>query len=332
MIDVSDQGIQGDLMKGISLRSICLVLLSVLTVGACSGDPEVGSQDALARGDKLAAQGSFNEAIVEYRRAVQLAPRSGKARQKLGDAYFKNKNMDGALTELVAAADLLPTDIEAQLRASELSLLVGRFDDARGRAEKVLALDPKNIEAQIVKGNAMAGLKDVSGAIAQLEAAIRTDPSRGASYANLGGLQVAKGDLVAAEAALKKAVSLDSESVVARLALRTSIGPRIEAAAESLIKEALVRPEECAEPGTELPVFPSGGGRRGGPSECWQRGRHGPDASLALADYYIVTGGRRREGLAAEHGAGTTRTVRPAQSCALRRWAFGLGIAKKPIA
>ena len=57
----------------------------------------------------------------------------------------------------------------------------------------MLATDDKNLDAQIVRGNALAGLKDLDGAIAEYEQAITVDPSRADAYINMGTIQFAQG-------------------------------------------------------------------------------------------------------------------------------------------
>ena len=116
-------------------------------------------------------------------------------------------------------ADLMPGDAAAQLKAGQLLLLAAKFEDAKTRAEKVLALDSKNVEAQILKGNAAAGLKDLNGAFDDINEAIKLEPKNARAYANLGAIEMQKGRAAEAEAAFKRAVEVDSTSVVAQLAL-----------------------------------------------------------------------------------------------------------------
>ena len=117
------------------------------------------------------------------------------------------------------AADLLPGNADVQVKAANFLLLAGQFEDAKARAERVLAVAPNNVEAQIAKGNALAGLKNLDAAVAEIEGAIRESPDRSASYANLAALELARGNRDQAEAAFKKAIEIDRKSVPARLAL-----------------------------------------------------------------------------------------------------------------
>src|SRR4029077_15895147 len=145
--------------------------------------------------------------------------RFGEARSKLALAYIQTGDGSRALGEAVRAADLLPENVEAQLQAANLLILGGRFADAQDRARKVLERDPHNVRATVALGNALAGLKDLNGAVAQLEEAIRLDPTRSGSYTILATLQVGAGRLKDAETAYQEAVARAPESAPARLAL-----------------------------------------------------------------------------------------------------------------
>jgi tetratricopeptide (TPR) repeat protein len=79
--------------------------------------------------------------------------------------------------------------------------------------------DPKNVDGQILMANALAGLRDLDGAVGQIEEALRIAPERSGAYSNLGALELGRGNRVEAERAFKKAVELQSESIPAHVAL-----------------------------------------------------------------------------------------------------------------
>ena len=81
-----------------------------------------------------------------------------------------------AVREFVRAADLLPDDADLQIQVGNFLLASGRFDDARVRAEQVLNRTPENVDALVLRGNAMAGLKDLDGALTEFEKAAAADP------------------------------------------------------------------------------------------------------------------------------------------------------------
>jgi tetratricopeptide (TPR) repeat protein len=178
----------------------------------------VAAQEATARGDAFAAKEQHREATIEYRRAVQLDPRSGEARRKLAESLFRSNNPAAGARELVRAADLLLSDADLQVRVGALLLAGGRFEDAKARADNALIAAPDHAGAHVLRGSALAGLKELDAGLAELERAIAVDPSRGATYASLGAMELLRGNKEQADAAFQKAVTLSPGSLPARLA------------------------------------------------------------------------------------------------------------------
>ena len=69
---------------------------------------------------------------------------------KLGDIYAQISDGQNAYREYVRAADLLPDNVDAQLKAGALLLLSNQYAEAKTRAETVLRLSPRNPGASSV--------------------------------------------------------------------------------------------------------------------------------------------------------------------------------------
>lgn len=199
-------------------RVLPCMFVGVALAAACSRDPHARMLKFTQSGDAYAAKGKVAEAIIEYRNALDQEPKAVDVRIKLAEAYLRHGEPAHAAEEYIRAADVT-TDPVVQVKAGSLLLLGRRFDDARVRAEKVLTADQKNVDAQILLANALAGLKDLDGAVAQLEEAIKLSPERSQTYANLGQLELSRGRQDAAETAFRRAVELAPKSANARLAL-----------------------------------------------------------------------------------------------------------------
>lgn len=195
-----------------------LCLLSCLSYG-CSQDEQ--KRKALASGDSYAASGKYNEAIIQYRRAIQIDSKDGQVRLRLARTYLKNGDSVEGLREMLRASDLLPGDVATQLALGNLLLGVNRFEDARVTADRVLRQDPRNALAHVLRGNALARLKDLDGALKDMENAISADPADGTAYAGLGAVQLARGDLQSAEESFKKALDVQPDSADLRLSYAT---------------------------------------------------------------------------------------------------------------
>ena len=189
------------------------------------------------------------------------------------------------------AADLLPTDADAQLKAGSMLLAAGRTEDAKARADKVLALSPKNAKALVLRASALAGLTDLDGAITQIQAAIALDPTAG-SQTNLGLFQLAKGRREEAETAFRRAIATDPGSVPARLALGQFLWATGRAEeAEAAFKAALALDAGNVGANRALATFYVASNRAAEAEPYFRKladAGDAPAAKLALAEYYVT--------------------------------------------
>src|SRR4051794_15518293 len=109
------------MMRG---RFRIVILSSVLAVLAtsCSRDVQSRKLRDVASGDRFVAERKYAEAIIEYRKAIQADSNFGEARYKLGRAYESVGDRPNSLSEYVRAADLMPKNVDAQLRAGQFLL------------------------------------------------------------------------------------------------------------------------------------------------------------------------------------------------------------------
>jgi tetratricopeptide (TPR) repeat protein len=274
-------------------RMYGLVLASLLAAAAgCAEDPRLAAQDALARGDEYFKSEQYREATIEYRRAVELDPRSGDARRKLADGFFKANNPAGGFRELVRAADLLPSDADLQVQVGHLLLAGGRFEDAKARAEQALIAQPQHVGAHVLRGSALAGLKELDAGLAEIERAIAADPGRGLTYANLGALHHLRGEDKKAEEAFTEAVELDPTSVGARLAYAQYLmATKRPQDAEAQLKAAFAADARNPIINRILAVFYIGSGRvqEAEPHLVQLAAQTDPSAQLSLAQLYMAS-------------------------------------------
>ena len=268
-----------------------------ICLSACQRDPSAAKKRFLESGDRFAAAGKHAEAVIEYRNALEASPRAGDVRAKLGDALLQTGELAKALTEYVRAADLRPDDAPLQLKAGQLLLLAGRFDEAKRRADKVLEKNALDIGAQLLVANALAGLKDLDGAVTQIEDALRIEPDRSGTYANLGALEMSRGNRDAAQKAFTRAVELQPQSAAPHLAqgiFYWSSGQK--AAAELSLKRALQIDPRNVLTNRALASFYLATNQRSlaqEPLNTLYVVTKTPASAFALSDYYIAVGNDR---------------------------------------
>lgn len=189
----------------------------VLLVSCTSVDPAEEKADGIRRGDALIAEKKFDQAAIQYGRALRHDARDGRLRMKLAEAYVLANEWQRASNEAVRAADLLPDDREVQLRAAELMLSQQRFVDVESRMSAILAQEPGNARALLLKANATARLLNDTWAFYTLADAVR-DPYK--FSAGRGELRpgTAKSVDAAAEALYKEALRVEPGSMDAAIA------------------------------------------------------------------------------------------------------------------
>jgi tetratricopeptide (TPR) repeat protein len=192
------------------------VLCTVVALGCSS---EAARKRYFAEGERYLEAQQFDKAIIEFRNALSYDARWGEARQRLAEALAGNGQPERALAEYLRASELLPDNVPLQLKAAAFLLIAGQYEEVKFRVQRVLQHDPRNVDALILLGNALAGLKDLPGGIAQITEAAALDPARADIFLNLATLQASAGEHQQARAVLERAVQSDARSVNAWLAL-----------------------------------------------------------------------------------------------------------------
>ena len=155
-----------------------------------------------------------------------------------------------------------------------------------------LEVEAKNVEAQILLANALAGLKNLDGAVAELEQAIESNPGRGATYSSLGAMELERGERSASEKAFKRAVELSPATAAPHLALggfywATSQWPDAE---QKLIQALTIEPDNSLahRAAATFFVFTNRADRAEEHLAEWSRSPRRRYPKITLADYYVA--------------------------------------------
>jgi putative PEP-CTERM system TPR-repeat lipoprotein len=283
-------------MKHVSGRVAAFTaILLVLFVGACSRDPQVKARKLVASGDAYLARQELNQAVIEYKRAVQAKPDWAEAHYKLAKAYERQGNPANAYREYARTGDLDLSNVDAQVHAGTLLLAAGEFEGARTRAELALKAAPDNAPANTLLGNALAGLNEMSKAVKQIEQAISLDPTYAPAWTALGAVQFIGGTRERAGAAFKKAVELAPRSIDARLALANyQWASGDTGSAEATLQGALAIDPKSGGVHRALALLYLSTRRATEAEPHFRALASEPGGQLALADYYAGVGNHER--------------------------------------
>ncbi len=123
-------------------RSFELTLLSLwLVLAACGGN-------SFKKGQELMRKGDYNSAILQLRVAEGKHPYDWKIKRALGVAYYKNQQLNFAITKLYQARQLKLDDLPTLLYLGLSYEAAGKLEDANTTFRTLLSL---NIESALRK-------------------------------------------------------------------------------------------------------------------------------------------------------------------------------------
>ena len=97
---------------------IAVLALGVIGLTSCGNDPKT----YIDRGNRFFDARKYDDAELQYRKALQKNPNSGEAWYRLALVELKRNHTSEAYGELQRAADLMPGNIPAAFRLGQLAL------------------------------------------------------------------------------------------------------------------------------------------------------------------------------------------------------------------
>src|SRR6516225_952570 len=175
--------------------------------------------EAVQTAEKYMAAGEYGKAIIEYKNALKVEPRSAELQYKLGQAYVANGQLHEAFLSSSKAIELGPDYVSARIAQGRLYLAANQPDEAMKNAQGVLAKNADNTDAQMLLADAYAGKKNLPEAIKVVEGILQRHPDSIPAYLKLGVFYAWQDRPDAALPQFQKAVNTDPKSVEARQAL-----------------------------------------------------------------------------------------------------------------
>ncbi len=197
-------------------------------------------------GKKYFDEKKYVEASIQFTNALTEKPTNRDARYFLALCLLNLQDAQRATVHLRALLDTFPNDIPANLQLANIYLAEGstepeQFKEARRIAEKILTIDPQNVDALILSGSASLGLDNYGAAAVFFEKAVNVDPRNVYAFIKLGSTRMLQKRYADAEESLLKAREIDPTSKGALAALTTFYRVTGDSKrAESLVQEGLL--------------------------------------------------------------------------------------------
>lgn len=160
-------------------------------------------------GQALMSRGRMDDAIREYKAALQIHPGSPETQYNLGAALKSKGRIDEAMVHYRTALDYYPTFSEALCSLAAAYLEKGQLEEAMAQYQKVVAARPTDAEGHYGIGNVLARKGLMAEAAVEYRKVIALDPGRADAHNNLGATFFQTGQWEAAQAEFREALRLD---------------------------------------------------------------------------------------------------------------------------
>jgi tetratricopeptide (TPR) repeat protein len=198
-----------------TLIKIVTLTLAAMLIGACS--KEAKKARFLAEADNYFNAGDYDKAKVSYLNVVRLDPKNALAFERVGAIWLEEHDPLRAAAFLIRASELDPKNVQNRIRLARCYLAMGRHEDAKNEALKVLEQVPENGDAIIALAEAARSKDDIDAA----EEQIQRFPNKNdvSFHLALANLVLHRGDGTAAENEVRQALTIDPRSSAAHIAM-----------------------------------------------------------------------------------------------------------------
>jgi tetratricopeptide (TPR) repeat protein len=164
-------------------------------------------------GEVMESMKNYDGALLEYKKAVEVAPQQAGTHYHLGNAYWSLNMWDAATEQFRAELANDPSNCMAQWKIGNI-ILEEHGDSAGALAEIQKALDacPDLMSARVDRARALIKLERHSEAVNDLEAAVKADPAESLTHFLLAQAYRALGRTQEAQAEMKVFSKLEESS------------------------------------------------------------------------------------------------------------------------
>ena len=186
---------------------------------ACTSDGNGNDFNSVAHnglGNALAKKGRNDDAIEQYRKAIEINPAYKVAHMNLGMALFDLGEKEEAIEQYREALNLDPDYAEARYNLGVDLAAEGEKEEAIVQYRKALEHNPNYTEASYNMGNALLQLGELEEAIAEYQKALETTPNDARILNNFGIALAMKGEFEKAISQFRKVLAINPDFVDAR--------------------------------------------------------------------------------------------------------------------
>ncbi len=175
----------------------------------------------------LEERGQLNEAIANYREALEIKPAVAQVQSNLGNALLREGQVEEAIVHLQTALQIDPAYAEAYNHMGSALMKKGQAGEAIAYYQKAVQLNTSYADAYNNLGVAFLRTGQTDQAIAHYKKAVAINPGYAEMQYNLGNALAREGNWADAIACYRAALSTERDSVKASK-VRNNIGAALE--------------------------------------------------------------------------------------------------------
>jgi tetratricopeptide (TPR) repeat protein len=164
-------------------------------------------------GEIMESMKNYDGALMEYKKAVEMAPEQAGTHYLLGNAYWSLNMWDAATEQFRAELVNAPMNCQAQWKLGNIVLEQHAGpEEALADVEKALAICPNLMAARVDRARALMKLDRHAEALKDLEASEKADPAEASTHFLLAQTYRALGRTQEAQAEMKLFSKLEESS------------------------------------------------------------------------------------------------------------------------
>jgi tetratricopeptide (TPR) repeat protein len=160
--------------------------------------------------------GRYQEAVTEYRRAIELDPKYATPHNGLGNVYGDLGRHEEAIAAYQRAIELDPKYTYPHNGLGNVYADLGRYEEAIAAYQQAIELDPQYATPHNSLGSVYYTLGRHQEAVAECQRALELDPKLAPAYFNWALAEIQRNNVDAALEQLKHAIALKPEEAIER--------------------------------------------------------------------------------------------------------------------
>jgi len=305
------------------IPSVVLILTLCFTLGC--------ARNQMNRALQYELEGKYATALDIYQQMLahtsEASPHRADILNRIGECLFRMDRSQEAFTTFQKAVELNPNDAPARLRMGQMLLEAGAADGAREQANLVLRATPANIEALELLGAAWAESGNFDLAEQAYTSVLERDPTRVKIAIALADIYNHENDEAKAEFILKNAAAAHPGDAQPWLALARLHEQQGESTAAEAAYRKAISVEDTPETNLRLAQFLQRSARIVEAEQTLRKvDAQQPKEPVALADFQLLSGHPANAFDQYERALKTVGTPAPPS----HRWSFSF--ARQPAA